>query len=56
LELPESDMHPTAQDLQRRKLRDWLLALLRFSLTLEPGEAGIFILSADEHRHLQCRF
>ena len=41
-------MHPTAQDLQRRKLRDWLLALLRFSLTLEPGDRAAVMAMAEE--------
>ena len=39
---------PTAQDLQRRKIRDWLLALLRFSVTLEPGDRAAVLAMADE--------
>jgi hypothetical protein len=40
--------HPTAQDLQRRKIREWLLALLRFSLTLESGDRAAVTAIADE--------
>ena len=39
---------PTAQDLRRRKIRDWLLALLRFSVTLEPGDRAAVLAMADE--------
>jgi hypothetical protein len=40
--------HPTAQDAQSRKIRDWLLALLRFSITLEPGDRAAVMALADE--------
>ncbi len=40
--------HPTVQDLQRRKIRDWLLAILRFSVTLEAGDRAAVMAIADE--------
>jgi hypothetical protein len=40
--------HPTTQDLQRRKIRDWLLALLRFSVTLDPGARAAVMAIANE--------
>jgi hypothetical protein len=47
--MPESDTnHPTTQDLQRRKIRNWLLALLRFSVTLDPGDRAAVMAIADE--------
>lgn len=41
-------VHPTVQDLRWQKVREWLLALLRFAVTLEPAERATVLALADE--------
>ena len=40
--------HPSTQDLQHHKVKEWLLALLRFSVTLEPVDRAAVMALADE--------
>lgn len=43
----------TAHDWQARKVNNWLLAVLRFSLTLEPEDRAHVLAMADEIDRLQ---